>query len=850
MTWKSWRIILIFLLCLHVAGGMMMAQDGTDAAETPVRPWNGFWWPNRYAAMISGAATLRLDPPLSYWPDWDGFFSPFEKYAQAVGENSRGNLYTWEYNHHYNPQAESWEGHCNGWAAAAVIEPEPREPGEMESVFFRIGDKKALLTEMHQADPFFKLFDSNTDDAAMFHEVLVQYVKTLGKPLIVEIDPGREVWNYPCYKYEMSWSDEGNRRHVALTIYLAMDNESPDSTSLNSTPVSYTYDLILDGDTIVGGEWTGDSISFHPQYLWFPTDRHAANPFLEWDHVSSIVGTSVSDTLTDDNLENNNTLETARSLPQDVFFGRLLDDDFLGLGVEAGENLSVSVYANKIDGELDCSLLDDAGAALEDPVIDSNRLQFNVGVSPVDQNLILDLHPRSPQTNHRNYGVEIIREGPVFYMPHVVDADGWSTQVFLTNPASSATPLYFHLYRTTNGTTEKLHYTSLLPELPGNGMVFASLDNLFSDLEPDNERWLKIRSGGQITGAFLFENYQGAANLASMPLQDHGSRTLYFNHLAADDLWWTGVSIANCDAFHPVTVNLQPVSPGGEELAETVTLTIDGGGRYINMLAGMFTADTLSRAGWIRIDADREVTGFEMFGTNDLGLFEGIPLQDRVSTHWVASWIPQSTDWWAGVSIVNPSDSRDAKLVITPYTRTGKNAFGLLNPVTYEVTLAPGEKFVRLVGQLFPDPSAGPIAYLDIESTQPVTGFVLYGDGAMTLMNGYPLLDEADLASAGVFPQLEGSRLLINNSLSSNSMTLTLTAIGEDGLSLAISDPLSVPVKAAKALGPDDFFPSGVPAGTRFFSWTASRDVLVQDEIVQDGRGTLLQIPPVSSSDR
>jgi len=833
---------LLLLFWLILIGPMAVLADGQDSAEVSVQPWNGFWWPHMDGGMATGSARMSSFPEPRYWDDWLRFFAPFDKYPMAFQEEPRGDLWQWEYEHHYHPDGPSWWGHCNGWAAASVSEAEPVVPGELNGIYFRVGDKKAFLTEMHQADGFLILFDEEDDGADIFHQTLVQYIKDLDKPLLAEVDSGEEVWNFPCFKYEMTWTDEGNVRHVSATLYFGIDNVSPDHVGNASSNASYTYDLTMSGEEIVSGIWTGGSVETHPQYLWDVLVQNQANPYLDSERVTQIVASTVDSVrkngLDDDYLEENDTPAAAVPLPGEIFLGRLLDDDCYQIPVEAGEDVDVAFYNEKIDGASECVLRRGSGEEIEDREIETDRIVMQAGVQEEDDTLVLEISALAPQTNHRNYGVEVIRDVTSCYMPHVVNADGWNTRMFMLNPGQQQTDLYYHFYRTEDGLVEKLYYEPTFSFLESGQFVAGFLDTFFQDLDPDNQRWLKVNCSDDLEGVFVFEHEDWGGNLASMPFLKEGSRTLYFNHLAVDDIWWTGVSIANTDPYRPAQVTLQPYTPDGGALPEILSITIAGGGRYINMLGAAFSAETLAQTGWIRVTADRDIVGFELFGTNDLTLFEGIPLQHATSKNLTAPWIPPDSGTWAGISIVNPNTG-STTAIITPRNATGINAYGLIDPQTAQVDLPPDGKFVILVDQLFPDPTFGPVAYLTISSYRPVTGFILYGDGDGVLC-GYPLAEETDVRNAGVFPWLDGSTLLVNKFYADIRERVLLDAYDEGGNLLASGESGELSIRTVHRLDPVEIWGGEVPAGIAYFRWSGTQDLLILDEVKQGTRATVL----------
>ncbi|MBN2433382.1 MAG: hypothetical protein JXQ27_18060 [Acidobacteria bacterium] len=834
-------------LCLLVLSllwpGGWLAADGSESAQVSVQPWNGFWWPLVDGGMATGAARRRSEPEPVYYSDWERFFGPYDKYHFAFADTPRGDLWQWEMRHHYDPDALSWWGHCNGWAAAAVAEVEPTAPGELNGIYFRVGDKKALLTELHQGDGSRILFHSDEDGAHIFHQTLVQYIRDMDKALVVEIDQSEEVWNFPVFGYEMTWTDDGDTRHVATVLRLGIDSVAPDSTGTSFMTAEFQYDLELSGGDIVGGSWSGAS---HPQLLWDTVIRQAGNPHLDVDRVFTIVDSvlpAAKNGMADDGLEENDTPAAAAPLDGDVFLGRLLDDDFFSIPVEAGEQVDVAFYNQKIDADSQAILRHGSGEEITARVVEADRILMQAGTQTEDDTFLLELRAVAPQTNRRNYGLEVLRTGQSYYMPHLVNADGWQTWLALYNPTTVDDDLYYHFYHTEPGLVEKQQYTAQWPDLPAHWLVTGELAAFFPDITTENERWLKINTQQNLEGVFIFEHAQMGGNLASMPLLAEGARELYFNHLAVDDIWWTGVSIANTDPYLPAQVTLQPYhKDDASPLWETVSFEIPGGGRFINMLGAMFTPGTLAQAGWIEITADRDVVGFELFGTNDLALFEGIPLQHAKAKSLIAPWTPLTEGYWTGISLVNPSGG-GTQVTVTPLNKRGSNAYGAFNPAELSFQLNAKEKYVNNVYSMFIDefgePPFGPIAYVSISSYREITGFVLYGDGA-EIMCGYPLLTLEDARSAGRFAWLDGLALVVNAKPAGNRVYVTLEAYdAADNLLATGQSPEEIWIGSVHRLDPEEIW-GAVPPGIAYLRWSSPQPLLVLGEVNQGTQATVI----------
>ncbi len=834
---------ILTLLVLGICAGVLPA--GSDSAQLPYQAWNGHWWPFVDAAMATGRANKPYGSPYN---DWEGFFAPFDKYSLALGEAPRWDFWAWELQWHGTPENPEdpnwaeWYGHCNGWSAASVMEIEPNVPGEYNGIYFRVGDKKALLTEAHQGDGS-RVFPEDPDvepiSAVLFHVTLVEYLKNLAKPLIIETSLGPQVWNSPCFGYDMTWTDVGNTRQVTTIVHLGRGSEAPDTTSTFVRNLTYEYDLEMDGEVITGGAWRSAN---PPHFVWEVTIRSAANPYLDYERARLLTDSVLPASLTDDVAENNDTRPTAAEVVHPVFFGRLLDPDYFRLPVEAGETVDVAVHLEKLDKPATATLTDSQGAAVGTVETVDNYQVFHAGKQYEDRDLYLELIPTVPQTNFRNYGFEVTRESLSFFMPHLANADGWTTRMALVGQETEPAEVFFHFYRNAEGGYDKQHFASTLTTLEGGGYRMGLLEEFFPDITPDNERWLRIRSDRQLSGAFLFSNAAYGGNLAAVPLVAAGARKLFFNHLAVDATWWTGISIANPDISHPAQLSLQPYRPDGEAVGDPLELELLPGCRYINMLGTAFPPETLAEAGWIEINADREVAGFELFGTNDLSLFEGVPLQTQGQTTLYTAYIPAESGWWTGISIVNP-DAGNTEVRISAYNANGINAYAN-DPVFqyYAATLDSHMKFVALVDQLFPDPPLGPVVWLKIETVpaRPVTGFVLYGNFSEGVLCGYPLVGASERRFRGIVPWLDGTRLIVSNAAGSNTAAVTIAACDAGGATLGTVSSGSISIRTIKRLDPAELFGGTVPAGTAFLRWTSSKNIHLWQEILQDGQGTVV----------
>jgi len=145
-----------------------------------------------------------------------------DKYALAaylndsMGQNNPFFLPAWELLNSYNPGGEDWWGHCNGWAAAAILTHEPREERIItigdHNIPFSTADQKGLLTEAHYGTEslfYGARYNDEDDDVsdlspANFQKLINFYLREQGVPFVFDVTATEAVWNYPVYKTNIS----------------------------------------------------------------------------------------------------------------------------------------------------------------------------------------------------------------------------------------------------------------------------------------------------------------------------------------------------------------------------------------------------------------------------------------------------------------------------------------------------------------------------------------------------------------------------------------------------------------------------------------------------------------------
>jgi len=280
------------------AYGPLKVRAGEFDAEAAVKPWSSWWYPLNEKRLFEGTG---------------GNLSPLEKYdayARSTGKNAHA--VDFERHNLYDPEASGWEGLCNAWAAASILESEPTKDIKIKDITFKPSDQKALLLKVYEhvegTRQFGLRYDGNRGDDPddiypdQFHKVLEQELFVHGRAVIMDKDPGVPVWNEPVYRAFMTIVADRNdptTDHVVLWLTWA-DSADTDPEYMGTREVNskYTYDLIGDREAdgtldVVFGQWTGESVTNHPDFVTLMSDKathRSINTEIDTNLVNEILG--------------------------------------------------------------------------------------------------------------------------------------------------------------------------------------------------------------------------------------------------------------------------------------------------------------------------------------------------------------------------------------------------------------------------------------------------------------------------------------------------------------------------------------------------------------------------------
>nr|CAL47420.1 transglutaminase elicitor precursor [Phytophthora cinnamomi] len=220
-----------------------------------------------------------------------------------------------------------WFGICHAWAPAAILEAEPNCPVTHNGVTFQPLDIKALISSVYDGAGVGTVFtgarfNGGTDSTdeygrhsnnafrdlnpAYFHIASANLLGNLKATFVVDVTAGAEVWNQPVRGFKVyeqtsmtpkkaahpfyglqkyPWNAAAKKivyvkSRLSWIVETYTDGGLVASGEINkyTTGKYYTYLLELDSaGNIIGGEWVYDSDEDHPDFLWLPKAKPAAN---------------------------------------------------------------------------------------------------------------------------------------------------------------------------------------------------------------------------------------------------------------------------------------------------------------------------------------------------------------------------------------------------------------------------------------------------------------------------------------------------------------------------------------------------------------------------------------------
>ncbi len=197
------------------------------------------------------------------------------------------------------------------------------------------------------------------------------------------------------------------------------------------------------------------------------------------------------------------------------------------------------------------------------------------------------------------------------YYPHV-ENNGWWTGIVAYNPSDLPCTITITPY-SAQGTALSPITRSLAGKEKYVGMV--------ADLGlPAQTAWFKIDSTSAITGFELFGTADGNQLAAYAGRGGTGAKTGVFPKI--EKYGWTGIAFVNTEAG-AASVTLNAYNDAGNAVA-TQVLTVGGHAKEVK-LAEAFFSQSIADATYIAYSSDRNVVGFQLNGSSDGTMLDGLP---------------------------------------------------------------------------------------------------------------------------------------------------------------------------------------------------------------------------------
>jgi hypothetical protein len=277
---------------------------------------------------------------------------------------------------------------------------------------------------------------------------------------------------------------------------------------------------------------------------------------------------------------------------------------------------------------------------------------------------------------------------------------------------------------------------------------------------------------------------------------------IYIPHIASDQSWWTGVSLLNTTSS-PVDLTID------FDNGKHKSITLASGGHQAFTIRDLFGGEPQPDIHSAVITNASGVVGLELFGSAGAGTqLSGILLKDDTAftiyyPHIESYYLNPASNWWTGIAAYNPLES-SSTIIITPYTSDGTPL------ATQGLYLDPKGKYIGTVSEL-----SLPLqtAWLMLNSTNPLTGFELFGTTDGNQLAGYTGVGIS--GTEGVFAKLEkeGWTGIAFVNTQNSAAVVALTAYDDNG-NIVATETMNVGGHAKVVDLPENIFSQDISNAT------------------------------------
>jgi hypothetical protein len=389
------------------------------------------------------------------------------------------------------------------------------------------------------------------------------------------------------------------------------------------------------------------------------------------------------------------------------------------------------------------------------------------------------------------------------YFPHVDTSIPWQTEIAIVNTGN----------QTVTGTLNALSNQGQILQtkaitLAAHGRKQMTVANEFAN-HTDIGYMIFDTTSDAVQG-YTKHDMAGNYRAATPAIKAVNTSDIYISHIASNADWWTGVALVNTtSAPKQLTITFNN--------GQNKSYTLNANEHKVFNIADLFNNQPQPNIQSAVITNASGVIGLELFGSLGwVAQLEGILLTDKTTSTIYYPHVASDATWWTGVVAYNPSAST-CTITITPYSAAG----ALLPSST--LPIAGKQKYVGAVANLG---LPAQTAWFKIDSTNPITGFELFGTVDGKQLAAYAEKSGAG-AKTGIFAKIEkngGWTGIAFVNTEDAPASVTLTAYNDAGAVVA-TQVLPVPAHAKVVNNPQPIFSQDIGSAT-YIAYASNRNVV------------------------
>lgn len=344
-------------------------------------------------------------------------------------------------------------------------------------------------------------------------------------------------------------------------------------------------------------------------------------------------------------------------------------------------------------------------------------------------------------TNAEVEGLENMAElDETLYFPNIASDGQWETEICVINTGGDSVDGLLQAYTDAGDPVSGTVYVSLPPA----GRKAVTVGEAFPN--PEKIGYILMKSDSERLLGYIKFHQPGRYRVAVPAIDEPATGDLFIPHIAADDQWWTGVSILNTtDAAKELEIEFN----NGTTVTRTLAAKEHQSFTIRDLLGENFSEGLESAI----IKSADGVVGLELFGSTEASgnnYLSGILLSGETDDEIIFPHVASDDIWWTGIVAYNPFDA-PCNISIEPFSEDGF----ALSTQSFEI---PGKgKLVRTADGLgLPENTA----WFEVETVAGeteercfISGFELFGKHDGSQLGGYNVVDIK--TNQGVLPKIE-----------------------------------------------------------------------------------------------